>query len=563
MLIRARFRDDSGFTLVEMVAAMAVFALAAGFLLAVLVAGIRTAGFSRDRNVAKELVRERLEEMRRLPYHIQHGDGTECVPKVKLDLLDIYFPNVTDAEYNTADSTYTRTFDPVEGFPNFRLEVVSRFINADIVDAENDESVLGPLETVTPPSTYTCTSSTGDTAPSPILAADVTAFWGPSFEHDFTLRTFLGEAKVGGVELQGSVDANILRIDTAFSDGSTLLARAGIGTANIFVGNSLSSRDETFAVFGRITQPIGTVTQANGARASLAAPPDTGPTTITDSAGASMPHPVLALGFNVLTFGGNQVRDVEVNAGTGLLSALGKLRLRHTLDESLEDPLQVALSATNEVDAGDARGFDTSKRFVSLVKVGGIRPAELDASCIEGGISVTCSATGEMGELRLMPVTYLPVGNATNGYLVTVRLNSLSVSATATRDGTGGSASATFSGVVRYWELDRTPDPDAYVLRTVNFGNGLDNLPDTTAELQAICLRTDLSGNCSVDLEDYILQWSAASSGATEVASGNRSARASLDGVVRITTKATNVLFPNSGFVLRVGDASAQAVDQR
>lgn len=277
-----------------------------------------------------------------------------------------------------------------------------------------------------------------------------------------------------------------------------------------------------------------------------------------------MPHPVLALGFDVLTFGGNQVRDVEVNAGTGLLAALGKLRLRHTLDESLEDPLQVGLSATNEVDPADARGFDTSKKFVSLVKIGGIRPAELDASCVEGGVSVTCSAVGEMGELRLMPVTYLPVGNATNGYLVTVRLDSLSVSTTATRDGTAGGASATFSGVVRYWEFDRTLDPDAYVLRTVNFGNGLDNLPDTVAELQAICLRFDaLLGSCTADLADYILEWSTLTTGTTEVASDNRSARASLDGVVRITTQATNVLFPNSGFVLRVGDATARAVDQR
>lgn len=552
--------SQEGFTIIELVAAMAVFALAAGFVLTVLVAGIRTAGFGRDRTVAKELNREKLEEMRRLPFYIQHGDGQECVPEVKVDLLDQYFPNLDAPRYSSADDSFTRTIDPVPGFPGYSMTIKSQFI-----DAPADPSGgLQEFEVLTPDASYDCTSSTSDTPPSRTLRAEVTIVWGANDQHEFTLSTFLGEGRLGDVEVQGSASTTLVKIDGAFRDSSALIAEAGISSVSLFVGNTVSSRADFLAARAQIIDASGGIAEALGARVVLGAPPNAGPTTITDGAGGSLDYPssgpVIVPG--AVTFGPGQSKDVEVAAGSGPLKGLGSLRLRH--DKGDLDSGDIGLTATNEVSALDGRDLDTTKPFVRLQKIGGpTKPAILATDCTEGLTTVTCESVGSMAELRLVPVTYLPAGNATDGYLVTLSFDTLRVEAVASREQTGGSAIAEFSGTLRYWEWDTDQTPSAYVLETVSISSSGGGALPSDADLGNICVRANLLGACNAHLGDYILTWSSLSGGITDVGADHRNATASLDGVVRITTQPTDLVLPSSGFILKTGTLSATAVDNR
>jgi prepilin-type N-terminal cleavage/methylation domain-containing protein len=81
-------RRDDGFTLVEVMVAMFVFALVATAALGLTVSTLRAAADSRSRTQAKEVAAQVIESMRQLPFSVESGTSASK------DLLDIYFPNL-------------------------------------------------------------------------------------------------------------------------------------------------------------------------------------------------------------------------------------------------------------------------------------------------------------------------------------------------------------------------------------------------------------------------------------------------------------------------------------
>ena len=546
-------RSESGFTIVEMVAAMAIFALAAAFVLGTLVAGIRTAGSGRDRTIAKELARERLEEMRRLPFYLQVSSQYPCVPEVRTDLLDTYFPNLTAPAYNSGASTYTRTIDPVPGFPRYSLTVQSRFVS------EN-------LATVTPPSTYSCASSATDQPPGNLLAVVVTVRWGPTKQFSYTLRTHLGETRLSSVEVLGAASGLMTRIDTAFSNGSIFLMEIGSTDSSIFVGDSVTARNETFAGRATITDSAGGATSKEGARQSVAAPPDSALSELNVAA-QTLIHPTLL--FTAATLNANKTSGVmaKINESPGLF-AEGSSKILPSVDKSIEGGND--FEATNEVEGiGGTRSIDNTKPFVASKKVAGFQ-SESSSSCKEQADKVACEVKGGTAELRLFPVTLaLPSGASvtTDGYLLAIRFSEIKSEATASRNGAASAfALNTFAGTVSYWELD--PSTSTYTKQSVAISSTSGSANALPAP-SSVCVRASL-GICNLTLADFILNWSALTAaqaaGTVSVAPDGRSAEATLDGVVRITTQPSNrisSLLSNSGFIVKIGAFSTRAVDAR
>jgi type II secretory pathway pseudopilin PulG len=556
-------RGDEGFTLIELVAAMGMFAVAVASLLGVLVAGIRTAALARDRTVAKDLARQRLEDMRRLPFYQSYS----TFPR-KADLLDTYFPTSSGTGYSTVANSaycgtaatcprYTVSEASVAGFPRYRMEIVTRFI---------DES----LAAVVPATGYQWNSASADRPPTRLVSVDISVFWGKTSPRSFVLRSHLGESVLEDVVLSGSATGTVVRVDTGFSDDSTLLVEGGKGTSNIFVGNTSSARNETIASSVRLTQADGTTAQITGAQSVGGGPPDVGPLSATDSVGSSLAHPNTALtGLGacdsvlrcIATIGSSLVENVTSIVTATPPSATGRLTLRN--GTVTDEGGQAGLTATNQVDAGDYRKLDASKAFVRVRKVSGfLQTAKLDTSCSQATDTAGCVATGSVGELRMVPLAY-GAFDSTGGYLVTVRFTDLTARATARRLGGSGSGTAqvTFCGTVTYWSWNGSN----WVNNTVR----ITNTPATCGTAGALPDPSTVSlgtvDGRAMFLSDYISSWAVLGTGTTTLSADQTRAEAILDGALRITTTPTNLAagYENSGVLVRVGTVRAEAVDSR
>jgi prepilin-type N-terminal cleavage/methylation domain-containing protein len=565
-LMRRRMADESGFTIIELMAALAIFSLAAASLLAVLVAGIQTAGIARDRTVAKDLARQRLEEMRRLPFFQSYS----TFPR-KTDLLDTYFPDLASPRYQTTPDAdlcgtaatcprYTVTENPVAGFSRYRMEIVTRFIDEDLAPE-------------TPASGYRWDSASADRPPTRLLAVDIRVFWGTANPKSFVLRSQLGEALLEDVVLQGSATGTVVRVDTAYSDSSTLLVEGGKSTSTVFVGRVSSARTETLAASARVTEDGGGVTEIRGAQSVAGSPPDVGPLGSSNS-GGSLNHPNASLtGFGascgsrcVATIGTSTVDNVT-SAVTGTPpAASGRLTLRP--GEDAEEGGQAGFAATNEIDSSleNYRALVAGQEFVRVRKSSGsLRPAKLETSCAQQTTSTACVASGSMSELRMIPVTLAGLPTSTGGYLVTVRFSELTARATARRLGATGSglAQVTFCGTLTYWSWNGS----GWVSNAVTITNtpatcgAAGTLPDPSSVPLG---QSPLDGR-ALFLSDYVSSWAALTAGTTTLSADQTTAEAVLDGVVRITTAPTRRAsgYESSGFLVNVGTLRVQAVDRR
>ena len=90
--VESRCRRDDGFTLVEIVVALAIVMVVAASLLPQLVAGIQATSTARTISQAKGVVQGQLDRMRNLPYYVSPAAGDHK------DVLDYYFRNAGQPE---------------------------------------------------------------------------------------------------------------------------------------------------------------------------------------------------------------------------------------------------------------------------------------------------------------------------------------------------------------------------------------------------------------------------------------------------------------------------------
>ncbi|MGH2692699.1 MAG: type IV pilus modification PilV family protein [Actinomycetota bacterium] len=540
-----RVRGEEGFTLVELVAAMMVFGIAAVAVLSVLVAGIRTAGAARDRTLAKDLAREKLEEMRRLPLYRAYAAPLTR----KVDVLDFYFPSASGPTYDSVTDTYTCATQVGQlgcvggagtvGRFRYQMDVVSRFVHTDRSTAE-------------PATTYVWNSATNDAPPTNLLDVEIEVRFGASFDRTFTLRSLVGEARLSNVLFQGSVDGSMVVIETGFSDRSTLSVRGGVATSAVFEGEGSTARNDTLAASAQVTLEDGSgPLPILGARGALTAPPDAGPLAPISGIAGSLVHPFT--GATVATIGSSVVDAVTAKVVSVPQVASGNFTLANTGADDVGLGGPIGLTATNEVDGLDPRGFDTAKPFVALPKFAG-RGLYLETSCADAGSAVTCRASGPglgsaLPRLRVFPVTFLSGASPpTNGYLVTVEIETISVEAITDRADAGGAvANVGVTGAVRYWT---SIDGSSWIQKTVPIGGAL----PAPIDVQVGPTRT---------LADYVLSWSAVPEITTSISVDSREVQASLQSAFRMVTKPSNLSFESSGFIVAVGGIRAQAVDRR
>lgn len=580
---RARMSKESGFTLIELVAAMTVFALAAGAVLTVLVAGIRTAGFSRDRTLGKDLARQRIEEMRALPFYQSYGSFARAV-----DLLDFYFPNMATGcpnlpgasaaspGYNATDKTFTCVMDSLPGHPRFGTRIVSQF---------KQTNVTGTMETVDPNEPnplagYAWNDAGNDLPPSRFVSVVIRTNWTVSGRpQSFQIESLMGDTRLETVITQGSVGGYLLSASTAFSDGASLSLEAGPVSNSIYRGNSATARNEGFAGSAKVITVGGALNQVTGARYSAIAPPDNTQSGKITQSSATLPHPIT--GIPIAFFGQSVVQSSSAKVVASPPAAKGRTSFFDNSDDDVGDNDKVALSSKNEVSAS-LNYLNPNKDYLSLIQRGGKRPMRVFPSCSESLTpkTVTCSSGDanqtRLGELRLVPVDFttkvpgVSPPTPPNGYLIEINFDDIRVLAkakAANETGATAEAQTRFVGTLSWyswrndtgvWTNNQVCIKDATTAASSPCAGGTTTtLPDPGTS--CVVFR----GTCDIPLSNYIASWTRLFDGTRSISADSTSVDAFLSGVLNITTQPTNPSFPNSGYIVSIGQLRAQAVDKR
>jgi len=555
--LRAR-RGDEGFTLIEVMAAMIVFAIVATGVTAMFASGLRASVLTKMETTAKNLSQQRFEQIRNLPFHIdQVASGTNPP-----DLLDTYFANTTGSAgrgvqgYVPAGATrWTADGDPatgafyryvqtaLPGYPKYKQYVATQFL---------DES--GSPYT---PTGFNALVSGSDTPPTLTVGVGVTTIWN-SGELARTARAYTqitnGRPSAPTSVLQSRLTA--LRLTAGLADGQTLSMDLASLTADGGLSQTVSAAQ---AVRGAVLELSAGAT-ANGAVTSVKAPPNEGP--LGTSAG---PKTLVENGVTWASVGSTSTSNVSATSSTG------QVVLGASSGPAKADVLGSGGGGKVATFAMDA---DANARLGLLAQHAYVEDAGCGGSCSNVGVSgwagttksgtnytTTTSASAKVrGVLALLPTSYAPLG------LVRVALTDSSVSCTVARSGGTPSASAsiTYTGSLSYYAPFDPAAVNGY--RTVALSSS-DIASPLSAELLAQTqVGTDGDGN-PLWLSDYFSSWSSmdvgtVSSAATLGADGSTVA-ASFSGMIGVKTVPLRAGDDSSVIAADIATGACTAEDHR
>lgn len=611
---------QDGFTLIEVIVALSIFLITMVGVIPLLVGSVRGASLSRSYTVGKNVALEAMERSRGFPYYVdfptQKGYTANVAPFRKVDLLDLYFPNLTAPVSNTGYSSSTNTYTTTctgSGSTNpacprslpagFSLEYAVRFVKAvkSTVDGVQQEtySTVPPADGYRwdPPDPYTPL----DTAPTQIVEFVVTSKWNYNgAPRRFALQSIIGEREFGKVTVGGAARVDYgVKVSTTYTDsaGAKSLLSAVAGVAESRVQTKTASTADQTARAGemKLTEAPEDIPPANeieGAVSVLHAAPDTLPA--GSSAGAAtLVHPDPAIG-NIAGLEGTFTTNLKASVSEELPTATGNFGYSAPASPTGSERLfwvSGKLAATNPTNLR----LDNSGGLVTFRARGGSIPT------LTGGTSATTTpvtnpatrrvetvAQSAFGRLRILPIvpssftSVVDAAGAATTERAVVFINDFTATATckSTRATTGGNAAtATRSWSAKlYYLKDLVPGdnlPQArYQLLTLGSLNGSDLLAPFSASGTNPLVYDGPTPAQDVYLFEpsspsglgYLQSWSSLVGSATPApSSAGAVTQASTDGAIRVNTTAVN---PGAGtndstISIQVGKLSCVSEDRR
>lgn len=591
--------SDEGFTVIEVLAALTVFAIVTAGAVPLFVTGLRASLASKFETQAKNLAQERLESMRNLPFYVVSSTSsatpgcwsdpertnpldpaTNTVQCDYKDLLDTFYRSAVtqgtlnattgtptggyvgnvagrssdEAEAGLAAPYYRYVLDPVPDFEQGRFSqvVLSQFL---------DESRIP----VVPAITYNTQNSNTDFPPSRLLGVTIITRWkvGSLSKTYVTFSQIAeGSSEPTVVTVTSEATALTLRSGVDFANTTHVEALAGISKAQATLAGSAST--STYAQGGYAALVPGQ--RMDGAYKTASTPPFS--TSSGGSSGVSLLANVLGdpsgAQYQAALLRETRTSNVTVSTSStepavpfsapGTSFSTGSLSAE---DTPLLPDLVFNNGATRQLTDTSNGGMYALHPLENLAWVRGSGPQ----NAADGGTSVkTSSASGTHSaesqarasaqKVHLLPTVFAPDG-LVRIQLSQARLNCKSPSPQVT---------GTFSGIVEYFRS--TPLGGEYV--SVPFSNltGGASLPSPSS-IQVSTLPSHL-------LSDYISSWTILSAPTVTTGSGEsaNAVSGSLDGIVRVTTKNTRIGqggAPDdaSAVQLRVGILSCSAEDKR
>ena len=319
----ARLREHraagEGFSLIEVLVALTIFALVGLATLPLLLTSTKATVKAKLETQAKNVAQLRVEKMRNLAYHVARQNGPY------IDLLDLYFTQAQDASVTTfpdgstgqflasapgtggapSGPAYRVTFPSVTGSPGFSQVVYSQFLRT-----------THQLATVpTGAGGYSSALDGFDTPPSQLLGVTVLTSWVRG-NVTGTLRTYteIADGKGSGALATSQARALALKVFSTSSDGTTLIGLAGEVKADGSVTDgSQASVQGTAASLEQLGQP-----EVVGAVGGSVAPPNPAST-----AGYNVPNTAAmttggSLGCGWGSFGRTTVENLSATTANGV-----------------------------------------------------------------------------------------------------------------------------------------------------------------------------------------------------------------------------------------------------
>ncbi|MGH2556314.1 MAG: type IV pilus modification PilV family protein, partial [Actinomycetota bacterium] len=600
---RLRHRsNESGFTLVEVMAALVVFAIITLGIVPLMVSSIRASSLSRSYTKGKNVGIQAMERVRGLPYFISYNTEQR-----KVDILDLYFPGTgglaagqsyTGATGNpgteyvfttTCDKDSTNPACP-QGIPDgYTINFQAQFVRPD----PNPDPTQTQSYTPIPPYAGYVWNSTGglDVSASQLMKMVITTDWKlRGATKSFKLTTLLSDRKFSGTKVSGNAKiAYGVQVLTTFEESgeiSELTATAGSAESNVG-SRTVSTASQTvdagsIELIQEPADPAGQATLVDsftGAQAAFDAPPTQTPGAVSANAGtvqrlnfAGQPAVAGLSGTDIPS--GSTV--LKASVADELPTAIGGFTYKKAPgQEDLWVDSQADLSGSNPL------RLDPSGHIVAL------RPRITGLEQGLGGSSsvittplgtydrgVNAKATLTVNELRLLPTNFITSPSRSVFVIDTF-------SATVDCKSTGSAASAvptaTWTADIRY-KVDPTNngiiDATSYGTRTLSGSSASDFLAelkssinplvyDGAAASDDIYLFEDPATNKKGYLSNATSLFDAGTSGISEGPLGQTTA-AEIGGAIRIDTAATNPSKPGTSRVsVAVGSLSCQAVDKR
>ena len=608
-MMRRRGSDESGFSLLETLAAITVFALLTVGLTPLLVSSLRGSALSRQYNFAKSLVQEAMERVRGLPYYDS---------RTGRDVLDLYYPNLTTPAYSGGTFTTTCTStsqapapSAVKACPPNRLDGPSRLpagytvtFAAQFVTPSGTGSET--FTTVVPTaSTYDSLVLSKSTPPSQLLRMTVTATWTQiGRPRSFTLTSLIGSRKTSTDTVRGlaSVDFTVQSLTGFTVSGPTrlsnLTAEAGRSVSEIeiraFPGASTENmaariqlqRQEYNELSGE-TVPGQTIGSALGATATARAPATITPTVV--GGGQPITHPDIFPEQQV----GQIVEETSVNVAAPPAPALapsaaivaGLPQAAGNFTMATGGPAE-HMWINNQADTSNTavRKLDPLRHVLSLFRLGGNDVIRGSTSAIATDIAssdrkVESIAFARLPKLELLPstVTLGQLSSACSGCrgIVVIQNFQAQVNCKATGSASTSTATATWSATLYYWT-----DPAGIAVgryEAVEL-SGSTTPADNIDPLAAIRTQNPLviEGALSVDdvylFEDtstnktgFLKEWRSTRtvSRTVGVLGTGSEARVDLPFAINMVTAKTNDLNEETRLTVNIGKLNCQAVDQR
>ena len=312
-----RSRRTGGFTLIEMMVAISIFAMMTIGVVPLLASSLKGSTLSRSYTVGKNLAVESMERIRGLPYNVAIGaqPTNDGISKTKVDVLDLYFPCATSTACGGPGTNYTAgvftTTCTVGGSApacpqsipaGYTVSYFASFVQPSTSTPEKYTPLTSTTSPKLPP-TYDWKTTNQDRAPSKLLKINVSVAWQIAGDpQEYELETLKAERKFGSEKIVGTGQVDhAVKVVTTFNDGvsqpSTLAATGARSSSSISLrlaalGSEVARAGEiTLIREGTLTTPAQPLaTPPTGATSSLQAPPDQ-TSTGTSTTASAITHP--------------------------------------------------------------------------------------------------------------------------------------------------------------------------------------------------------------------------------------------------------------------------------
>ncbi len=560
----SRRPGDAGFSLIEVVVAIGIFAVLVVAVLPQLIVGIRSNDAARRSTQAKSIALAELERMRNLPFHVSPNAGNY------IDVFDRYFhdltaPTTTPA-CTAADGSLVAPATSARGYvapgaPRCAWEPTGALYRQ-VRSGETDADLVGfavvvdtqflsdttPPTPVTPPSGYN-TQQVGRDAPAAAqIGVTVTVLpLDRGGRHPVTTYTRISRHYAALTRVRATVDVTALDVGTATRDAIPLTLASGL----VKVAGSLTYATEVDAVLATASAGLGTGQQGAGASSSAGAPPSLTTAAVDQGSGA-----LEASGCALACWGGTHLAPVSVLATGGLPNAGSPgAPLEATVKEPSAGGVALALGS------GSGASYRTALDLANPL-------LRLDGAAVGSATSTTCTvqttgttvrvgASGWLrttapsdttdpsrvetcGTARTSPIAVLPTSWAPNGVL-RVQLVRASVRCTVTGTAHTATTAYDYAARVERWT------PSGYVLVTTVTPTS------SPTELGQTSLATTTVGTHGV-LLDWIDSWSSVQPAEVLRVSAGGIASVTVPGVFNVLTQPLRNQVDADGTVVRDAD---------